>query len=1013
MTMTSEDLSHYIKTQCPGLLSFVSSLSITDSDGLTAGFCDTCNPRNAANRLDDLLSGDTAPVVKEILKSHAIVPIFLATISGSRFLFSILMRRPSIMEAFFLHKGYVVRKIRSMMERELRYRIDGLDDVSEVDRALRIYKEEEFLRIGCRDLAGLADVQEIMAELSDLAAASVQTATSFHWNRLVAKHGRPLVERNQMGLVVIGMGKVSGRELNFSSDLDLIFFRQPEEGLTDGSKKINVVQFYESLTTAVTRSLSEITEDGFVFRIDLRLRPEGDKGELVPSITNALDYYLGWGRTWERAALMKAIPLAGDFELGEEFLKELEPFIYRRYLDYSTLEDMRLMKSRIEAQIRSKPGINIKLGQGGIREIEFFVQTLQLINGGRTPRVRSQSTLEALALLHESGLLDKKTMIDLRDAYLFFRKTEHRIQINHQVRTHELPRTPEEQEELARNMGYREDGLKSFLSDLEKHRGLVEELFSSLLYQSGDEVVERLSREVRTLATIIHNEEATCAILQELGFENPHISYPIVRKLFLPSDRKLTSEKGGRLLQNLAPVFIEELAKVAEPGKALVALDSYIDALQSTSGYFSTFLENPPTVRFLIKILGESRFFTELLIRHPQAIDSLIARGAYECPREKQSLENHLAERLAYAEDLETELDALRILKHEEMLSIGVHQLSGEIDSQTARKALTELAEVCLQAAIEIAVKEMSRKMGALDFFDPLPLAIVGMGKLGGTEMTYLSDLDVVFVYDPPLEKVGRYSIHEIFTRLVHRVISILTTPTSEGTVYAMDTRLRPSGNQGPLVSSISSFREYHRTASQLWEKQALIKARPVAGSEVLANEIDIIVRDCVMQHELSEEDLEEIARVRRRMETELAVEDEFHVDLKTGQGGLVDVEFFVQANILKHSWRLPAILSHNTLEALLALRENALISEDAFLAMDSGYRFLINLEDRLRLMKHRSIDRMPLAGENLRGLARRLGYGEQGDELLINEYRRVTRSIRQIYDLFFQSGNPRVLAQR
>ena len=609
-----------------------------------------------------------------------------------------------------------------MMERELRSRIGGLSDIREVDRALRLYKEEEFLRIGCRDLAGLANVQEVMGELSDLAAASVQTAAVFHWDRLVAVHGRPPVAKSGMGLVVIGMGKVSGHELNFSSDLDLIFFREPEEGQTEGPQAINVVAFYEALTRAVTRSLSDITEDGFVFRIDLRLRPEGEKGELVPSMTNALDYYLGWGRTWERAALMKAIPLAGDFELGADFLKELEPFVYRRYLDYSTLEDMRLMKSRIEAQIRSKPGINLKLGQGGIREIEFFVQTLQLINGGKNPRVRSQSTLEALALLHETGLLEKKTMVDLREAYRFFRKTEHRIQINHQVRTHELPRTPEEQEELARKMGYREDALKSFLSDLEKRRATVEELFSSLLYQSGEEIVGRLSPAVRTLATIIHNQDATSAILKELGFEDAEASYPLVKKLYLPADRKFASEKGRRLLQNLAPVFIEELTKVPEPSKALVALDSYIDALQSTSGYFSTFLENPATVRFLIKILGESRFFTDLLIRHPQAIDSLIARGAYECPREKQLLENHLAERLAYAADLETELDVLRILKHEEMLTIGVHQLSGEIDSQTARRALTELAEVCLQGAVEIAVKEMSRKMGALDFFDPLPL---------------------------------------------------------------------------------------------------------------------------------------------------------------------------------------------------------------------------------------------------------------------------------------------------
>jgi len=1010
--MEVELLLAYIKAQCPALLTFLSDLSATAADELIEELGATCNPRIAAGRIDDLLAGETAADIKEILGNNEIRSIFLAAITGSRFLFSILLRNPSHVETFFLSKRYLERKTRPAFERDLANRLAGLIDSQQAHHALRVYKEEEYLRIGCRDLAGLADVREVMGELSDLAGACIQAATVFHWSNLVAKHGRPPVAEGQMGFVVIGMGKISGRELNFSSDVDLIFLRSPEEGRTEGPESISIVRFYDALARAVTRSLSDITEDGFVFRIDLRLRPEGEKGELVPSATNALEYYLGWGRTWERAALMKAVPLAGDLQVGGVFLKELEPFVYRKYLDYSTLDDMRLMKSRIEAQIRSRPGINIKLGQGGIREIEFFAQTLQLINGGRTPRVRTPSTLEALDRLHGADLLDKKTMMDLREAYLFFRRLEHRIQINHQVQTHELPRTPEEQEDLARKMGYGQDALKSFLSDLEGHRNTVEELFSSLLYQSGEEMIERVSPEIRTMSTIIHDEAATCAILKELGFEDPEASYPFVKNLLMPVDRSFTSEKGRQLLQNLAPLFIEELARVPEPGKALIALDSYIDALQSTSGYFSTFLENPATVRFLIKILGESRFFTELLIRHPQAIDSLIARGAYECPREKEMLENHLAERLAYADELEAELDVLRILKHEEMLSIGVHQLSGEIDSQTARRALTELAEVCLQGAVEIAVREMSRKLGELDFFDPLPLAIVGMGKLGGMEMTYLSDLDVVFVYDPPVEEVGRFSIHEIFTRLAHRVISILTTPTSEGTVYAMDTRLRPSGNQGPLVSSISSFRDYHRTASQLWEKQALIKARPVTGPKALSDQITAIVRDCILRTELSDDDLQEIARLRGRMESELALEDELHVDLKTGHGGLVDVEFFVQANILKHAWRKPAILCHNTLEALATMLNEGLISQETFHSLDSGYRFLSNLEDRLRLMEHRSVDRFPLVGEKLRGLALRLGYDKDGDELLISEYRRITRSIREIYNSLFHAGTSHFLGK-
>ncbi len=602
---------------------------------------------------------------------------------GSRFLFSILSRNPELLERMILKEGYAIRKTRRTMTGELEHRLTGLSASSEVDRALRLYKEHEYLRIGIRDLNGFSDVKEVMEELSDLAGACVEAATGFHWSSLAGRHGRPPLADDSMGLLVIGMGKVAGRELNFSSDLDLIFFREPEDGRTNGPEAVGVAQFYEALAIAVTRSLSEITEDGFVFRVDLRLRPEGEKGELVPSITNALDYYLGWGRTWERAALMKAVPIAGDAELGRFFLKELEPFIYRKHLDYSTLEDMRLMKGGIEAQIRSKPGVNIKLGQGGIREIEFFVQALQLINGGRTPSVRSPSTLDALRRLFEAGLLDERTMTNLHDAYVFFRKTEHRIQINHQIQTHELPRTIEEQEELARRMGYRADGLKLFLSDLERHRRTVEELFSSLLRHSGEEIIERVSPEVRKVGQIIHNEQLTCAALEELGFEDPLSAYPVVRSLFLPEERKFSSEKSRQLVQTLAPLVLEELVKVPEPGKALFALDAYVDALRSAPGYFSTFLEQPATVRLLIKVLGDSRFFTELLVRHPQSVDSLIARGWYECPREKSSLQKELGIRLAYCEDLEAELDVLRIFKHEEMLSIGVHQLLGEIDSPT------------------------------------------------------------------------------------------------------------------------------------------------------------------------------------------------------------------------------------------------------------------------------------------------------------------------------------------
>ncbi|MGO9570910.1 MAG: bifunctional [glutamate--ammonia ligase]-adenylyl-L-tyrosine phosphorylase/[glutamate--ammonia-ligase] adenylyltransferase [Desulfomonilaceae bacterium] len=998
----------YIKTNCPRLWDFLSGLPAASREQLSTEILDTPNFRVASGRIEDLLAGDVSDEMQQLLADASVRSPLLATVAGSRFLFSILHRNNVLLDSLFQRKGYLIRKTRPLMESDLRSRIKDIPRTADLDRALRWYKEEEYLRIGTRDLARLAAVPEVMAELSDLAGTCIQVALEFHWQRLVAKHGPPPDVGDQMGLVVLGMGKISGRELNFSSDVDLIFLRGPEEGRTDGPEPRSVARFYETLVRSVTHSLSDATEDGFVFRLDLRLRPEGERGELVPSVSNALDYYLGWGRTWERAALMKAVPLAGDLSLGKTFIRELEPFIYRKHLDYSTLEDMRLMKLRIETQLKRKPGINIKLGQGGIREIEFFVQALQLINGGKTPRVRSAGTLEALSLLREAGLLDKVTMEKLREAYLFFRRIEHCIQINHQLQTHELPRTVDEQEELARRLGYRKDALKTFLLDLERGRKAVEELFSSL-FRSEDDVGTQVSPAVKRLIEAVDNEKRAVAVLAELGFDDPAASYPVLKNLVTPSDSKIESEKGRHLLERLAPLFLEELLKAPEPGRTLIALDSYIDSLHFHTTYFATLLENPPTIKFIVKILGESRFFTDLLIRHPQSIDSLIARGAQDYPKEKESLETELAERLAYCSDLESELDVLRIFKNDEMLVIGVRHLSDDIESTVARKLVTDLAEVCLQGAVEIALKEMGRKFGTFDFFETLPFVILGMGKLGGMEMTYLSDLDVIFIYDPPSEQIGRFSSHEWFTRLANRIISILSVPTSEGTVFAIDARLRPSGNKGPLVSSLSSFRDYHRSTSQLWEKQALIKARPVTGQPRLIAEAAQIVRDCIVRTELSDEGVREIAKLRRRMESELALEDDLHVDLKTGHGGLVDVEFFVQANILKHAARRPDIIRNNTLEALAALHSAELLDEGSFRTLDSSYRFLISLEDRLRIMEHRSVDRLPLGGDKLKGLAWRLGYGDRGEDRLLNDYFRITGSIRKIYNSFFAAADDRV----
>lgn len=960
------------------------------------------NPSLLLNRLEDVVSEETSDQLIKIISDSQLWNIFSKALIGSSFLTSIIRRDPQLLQEIFLDRGCFITKNLAEKEVELHSRVSQAEKPSDVDRILRVYKEKDFLRIGVRDLAELADVTEIMHELSDLACAAIQTALDYHFDRLVIKHGYPEGHSQGTGMFVLAMGKLSGGELNFSSDIDLIFLRQPEEGWTTGSSRVSVSKFYESLARSVSKSLSEVTEDGFVFRVDLRLRPEGEKGELVPSVTNATDYYLAWGRTWERAALMRAAPVAGAKELGADFLKDLEPFIFRKHLDYSTLDDIRDMKSRIENQLKSKPGVNIKLGQGGIREIEFFVQALQLINAGRTPRVRSRSTLISLDLLAETGLLETSTAELLREAYLFFRKTEHRIQIDKQRQTHELPKSQEDLEELAWRMGYRNRPLEKFMFDLENHRRVVEELFSGFLRGSADEKNGLSPSPGRKIVELVDNEAQCRLLLGETGFNNTSTSFSIISKLVRTSSHSSILEKSRSLMERLAPVFIDEIIKSPEPDRTLIALDNFVNSLKAGPAYYSTFLENPATARFLVKILGESKLFTDLLIRHPQAIDSLIAKGIDEGHKTREELESSFFERLAYSDDFEDQLNLLRSFKNEQMLLIGVRHLIEEANSARVRREISDLAEVCLAGASVIANAEMSRKFGAGVSIESLPFVIIGMGKLGGQEMTYLSDLDIIFVYESLSEQMGKLATHEWFSRFAGRIISVLNMHTSEGIVFQIDTRLRPSGNKGALVTSLESYSDYHRKTSALWEKQALIRARPVFGPESLSQKVVDITRECIMRTPVSSSDLAEIDRLRKRMQHELASEDSTNVDLKTGEGGLVDIEFFVQANILMHSHSRPEIIRNNTLDALAQLERSRIIDYRTFETLDTDYRFLSDLEDRIRIMEEKSVDRMPLTGEKLKGLATRLGYGLGSQESLVQKYFKVSYDIRKIYNSLF-----------
>jgi glutamate-ammonia-ligase adenylyltransferase len=877
--------------------------------------------------------------------------------------------------------------------------------------ALRRLKRREILRIAARDLLGLADLPATAAALADLAEAALEAAWRGVDARLARDYGRPDAE-----FAVVGMGKLGGRELNFSSDVDLIYVCSTLQGQTPGPRVVSTEVYFTRLAEGITRAMGAVTQDGFVFRVDLRLRPEGGVGGLVTGLRNAELYYEGWGQTWERAALVKARPVAGSRGLGDAFLRMVEPFVYRRYLDFTAIEEIRALKRRIDAEVRrggqagsnsplwrgespaaraSAAAGNVKLGIGGIREVEFFVQALQLIHGGRQPSVRRRGTLEALGALAGRGLVRERDARALADAYVFLRTVEHRIQVVAERQTHVLPSDAGETLGLARRCGF--PSVEAFRARLAEATASVSSVYRGLFREAGENAGEARWQEL--LAGDLEGGEVE-ARLASLGFAEPRRARENLRRL-REGARTRASERSRRRLGQLAPRLLAEVTASPDPDMALGKLEAFIDAVGARSTYYALLQENPGTLALLVKLFGTSEFLANLLIRRPELLDALLAPEAHPARKSAEAMAAELDAALAEAPDHEARLDALRRFRHLEVLRVGLADVAGALDTFEVTDQLSALAEACLRAALRLAAGALRPRYG-----EPTTgHVVVGLGKLGGREMNYASDLDLLLIYGEPGETAAgpparALTHHEYFARLLQRTVSLLATPTREGIAYQVDTRLRPSGNQGPLVTSAAGFERYHEESAALWERQALIKARVVAGDPGLARRVEAIVARFVYERALPPDAAAEIARLRSRMERELANEGRGRYNIKLGRGGLVDVEFLVQYLQLVHGRERPGVRTPGTLEAVGRLEAaGALPGADAA-ALAGSYRFLRRLENRLRIVHDRSINDLAGSGPELEKLARRLGVegaGGGGDGLLA-EYVRHTEAVRALY---------------
>jgi [glutamine synthetase] adenylyltransferase / [glutamine synthetase]-adenylyl-L-tyrosine phosphorylase len=900
--------------------------------------------------------------------------------AASRFLAQIVAARPRLVDLLAASR---------FPERPAPLRTSRCKEAVALARRLRAHKQVEMLRIALNDLSG-ASIPEVTRDLSRLAERSFEAAVQFHYRRLCALHGPPAdrTAGGPSGFCVLGMGKLGGEELNFSSDADVLYVYD-KDGRTQGPNPIDHFAFYARLAEAVTASVGSAgatPEGGFVFRVDLDLRPEGRSGPIVNAIRGLELYYESQGAAWERFALLKARPIAGDLDAGEEALRRLIPFVFRKYFDLKAIDEMRQLKARAEKEAARAPGIDLKLGRGGIREIEFFVQALQLLQGGRDPNLRVRGTMKALDRLLYAGLISSRDRDELAEAYVVLRRLEHRVQMVAERQTHSMPEDVREKQRLARRAGYPDASAMN--DDLALHRSRVEARFKDLLHvASGSGPSEDL--RAAAAADPDATPEQRAAALAELGFDQPDASAEELGRL---------AQKRGTPFQQaqpLATALVTELAAAPDPDQALRHLADLYGGLVHPHSTSELLAQSPRTTRLLISLFGSSDYLSRQLLRHPELIDQLVLRGAAALVRERADLREDLANRLRPLAPLDVEpaLTELRRFRNEEVLRIALHDVAGALAVEQVSRQLSDLADACVDACFSLARAEIEKRYGKRD----AEMVVLALGKLGGCELGYHSDLDLLFLYSSAGEHGAN---HEYFARIAQKLISHLTLPLREGILYRIDTRLRPSGSAGPLVVSFDALASYHAREARLWERQALLRLRPVAGDEALFERAFArVIEPSVYRPIDRAAAAKELLSMRERIEREIADESPGRYNSKLGRGGLVDVEFAVQFLQLAHGADDPQIRSANTPQALGLLLKHGHLAAQDHAPLARGYRFLRRLESRLRIVRDFSVDRLPEGGAELLRLARRMGYSgpRAGDELL-SHYQRTAAGIRQAF---------------
>ena len=821
---------------------------------------------------------------------------------------------------------------------------------TELRDTLRRLKRRELVRIAWRDIAGLADFEETVRDTSAFANAALDATLQrlHHWQ--TQRRGVPTGESGSpQRMVVLALGKLGASELNFSSDIDLIF-TFPESGETLGAKRsLSNEEFFIRLSRRYINVLSETTADGFAFRVDMRLRPFGASGRLVCSMSAMEDYYQIHGRDWERYAFIRARPVAGDLEAGNELLERLRPFVFRRYIDFGALESLREMKATVSAEVKRKGLIdNIKLGPGGIREVEFIGQAFQLVRGGRVPELRGRQIISVLEELRKLEYLPDYAVKELSDAYRFLRTTEHRLQEVEEQQTHTVPNDANERLRLAYGMGFAD--WQSFSRELEKFRARVQSHFDQVFGATDEQAPETDSLSALWEGTL--TDDQVLETLAQAGFADGDAVMSIVSKLRASYTVRGLEERGRARLSRLVPALLRTVATRHDPLATLQRVITIIEGIARRSVYLALLVERPLALSQLVKLCEASPLVARQFARYPLLLDELLDARTLYAPLDRNALLDDMRTRLASVadQDIELEMDALRHFKQSNLLRVAAADLTHAIDLDEVSERLTQIAEVALEACLRLAWRDLCRRHG-----EPLctvsgarrraPFCIVAYGKFGGQELSYGSDLDLVFVHGSSGEEQHtdgdkRIENSVFFSRLAQRTIHFLSTHTAVGALYSVDARLRPSGADGLLVTSLESFERYQLEQAWTWEHQAVVRARVVAGDTELAAQFrDVRCKLLLLERDAGELKAQ-VRDMRARMQRELGTQDDALFDIKQDRGGIADIEFMVQYGALAWAPKLRNYLHFtDNLQLVQAMADSALMTPHEAEVLSDAYR--------------------------------------------------------------------------